>query len=341
MRLGNLPTCRSSSSNSERPHIISEVSHVLHPKDVHKSNWVSDPQGYLQANDKRAINAIIDEMHAQYGIEVAVVVIDACAVDVKRLLKELFNEWGIGCPTTSNGLLLCMVMGKHRLEIVTGDGLDGSAIDRTCIEEVDEVISPEFNDGRFGKGLTLGLQEIEQHLANWPDKGIFTADWVTQGSARSGHTFSGGHSSVMPHADSRWLGPERATSIALGAAAIASLLLFVEDQYYERDKQRCSECGEWKLKRHLEVVEEMACDPMVDGRSCEHIVCKSCGYHGKKLRIMPAAHCYRTVVTRLREPTHDLEGLEQTINTCGVCGDSNSSERVLPRIVKRKQHAGI
>lgn len=340
------PTCRrlctsSSDGASDHIRIITQIADVPNPKQSDKSNWISDPHGYLKAADKRAINVLIKEMHFKYGVEVAVIVIDALVLDVRPFLKSLFNDWGVGCKSASNGVLLAMIMGKKRLEIVTGDGLDASALDKITVEEIHEAgIMPAFNDGRIAEGLRLGLVQIAQKLEEWPDRS-FAAEWVATGGEHDGRSFSGGFSSIQPHEDPRFLGPERVTMLALGACGIAGAALYIEDWYYERDRKRCPACGQWELKRHTETVIPMTCNPWQAGKKCEHTICQACGHHDKKSYTVPAAHAYSSTCARLRKPTYEAEGLEQITNTCRTCGAVETSERVVPKLMKRKQHAGI
>jgi len=332
--------CREFASSSDPPRIITHLSDIPNPKELNKYNWVSDPHGYLEAVDKRLINATIAEMYSKYGVEVAVVMLDGCALAMRPFVKSLFNHWGIGCQKSCNGLLLVVIMGKCRLEIVSGDGLDATALDKITLEEIcDEYVMPEINAGRIPAGLRICLQQISMKLDEWPEK-AFAADWVKEGGLHSSDKFSGGRSSVLV-GDPRWLAPERAMTIILGAFAIAGTLLYAEDLYYEREQKRCPECGEWRLERHTETVTTMTCDPWQDGSVCEHTICQACGYHGKRTTIVPAAHNYTTTCTRLREPSYDAEGIEQITITCRNCGATETSEHIIPILVKRKQHAGI
>jgi len=338
---GNCSVCRSFTSGTEYTRIVSQVSDVPHPKQLLETNWVSDPHRYLRDVDRSRLNTIIAKMHRKHGVEVAIVLMDACGPDLRPFLRSLFDEWGIGCKNAHNGFLIAMVMGKRRQMFVTGDGLDAGVLDHFVRDEIRETImAPQFHEGKLFEGLKFGLEEIAMHLDEWPD-GDFVADWVKEGgSVREGSSFSGGRSSSTAH-EGRWMWPEKVTLAALTIGAVCAVGFYIEDALHDQSKRKCPKCNEMKLKRNTEMLKLMTCDPWEDGSKCEHIRCQGCGYYDVVTWTLPASHSYATSATCLQRPTLETEGLEKITNTCRSCDIAESIERVMPKLVKRRAHVGI
>src|SRR5439155_22521929 len=86
--------------------------------------WVTDQAGVLDAAGAQQIDAIAGRLHADRGIELAVVTVDDVQGTPKKFATALFQRWGIGSAQTNNGVLVLLVTGKRRLEIETGRGVE-------------------------------------------------------------------------------------------------------------------------------------------------------------------------------------------------------------------------
>ena len=82
---------------------------------------LSDPEGYIDAEERVRINEALTEIRRSTGVEFAVVVVPSIGeVDIESFSTELFRLWGLGSKTRNDGLLLTLVMDQRKLRFETG-----------------------------------------------------------------------------------------------------------------------------------------------------------------------------------------------------------------------------
>lgn len=112
------------------------------------SGWAVDLTGTLPAGTMAALNRLGDEVKAQTGAELAVVVVDTTeGANSREFATDLFNAWGIGESERSNGLLVFAALGDRATEIVLGDGVDDEARVRQSQDIMQGVMVPRFRNG--------------------------------------------------------------------------------------------------------------------------------------------------------------------------------------------------
>lgn len=79
---------------------------------------------------------------------------------------DIYDEWGIGgSEEKSNGLLLYVAKDDRQVRIMTGKGAEGFLPDILAKRIIDEIISPNFKQGRYYRGLdraTSAIMELAQ-----------------------------------------------------------------------------------------------------------------------------------------------------------------------------------
>ncbi len=139
--------------------IIYTVESVPNPKVENSS--VSDPDKYLSEEDKAAIDAILNSLDDSTTAEIAVVVLGSIGEAVpKNFATELFNYWKIGKKGKDNGLLVLTVIDQRRTEFETGYGLEAVLPDVLCYRLGNQILVPQFKEGKYGTGLRLLAAEI-------------------------------------------------------------------------------------------------------------------------------------------------------------------------------------
>lgn len=73
---------------------------------------------------------------------------------------RLGRHWGIGQQDRNNGVLLIVALKERKVAIEVGYGLEGLLTDALSKRVIEEVILPEFRDGRMSDGIRKGALAI-------------------------------------------------------------------------------------------------------------------------------------------------------------------------------------
>ena len=158
----------------------------LAPQDVsnprHADRWVSDEAGLIDAVSEATLNSLLEELHRDLTVEVAVVTAADVQGTPKRFAADLFNHWQLGNREANNGLLVVMVVDERRLEMETGYGLEAILPDGWLGLMQADAMVPLFKSGDFGGGLLNGIRRIDERLRANPEAArLGTAGAVTTG----------------------------------------------------------------------------------------------------------------------------------------------------------------
>lgn len=141
---------------------------VPNPKD-HGGGWVSDPNNYLNPEDRASLNSIITTIENASTAQIAVVVVPSIGEQVpKDFAIDLFELWGIGQAQKDNGLLILTVIDQRRTEFEVGYGLEPILTDALTFRIGSQELVPHFKNGDYGLGLITAVTRIQQILDN-PD----------------------------------------------------------------------------------------------------------------------------------------------------------------------------
>lgn len=133
------------------------------------SGWVTDMANVISPASEQQINARLFDLRNATGHEVAVVTVDDVnAASPKAFATALFNHWGIGNKDRNDGLLVLLVVGRRRLEMETGIGMESLLPNDWLVSMQQRVMVPKFKQGDFGGGIEAGLFEVDRKLRGAP-----------------------------------------------------------------------------------------------------------------------------------------------------------------------------
>ena len=141
------------------------VTEVQNPR---PHGWVTDQAAVLDADTEARLNALADGLYRTKQIELAVVTVTDVRGTPKQFATSLFNHWGIGNAQTNTGVLVLLVMGKRRLEIETGTGIEAALPAQWLADMQARAMVPRFKVRDFAGGLVAGVQAISDHLGAAP-----------------------------------------------------------------------------------------------------------------------------------------------------------------------------
>ncbi len=152
--------------------VIIQVASVTEVASPRPAGWVTDQANVISADAEAKLDAIAGELHRLRGIELAVVTVDSVPGTPKQFATDLFNHWKIGSAATNNGVLVLLVMSKRRLEIETGDGMEGALPAQWLSAMQAQTMVPRFKAKDFGGGLVDGVTAMAEHIKAAGGEGV-------------------------------------------------------------------------------------------------------------------------------------------------------------------------
>ncbi len=152
--------------------VIFQVASVTEVASPRPTGWVTDQANVISADAEAQLDAIAGELNSLRGIELAIVTVDSVPGTPKQFATDLFNHWKIGSASTNNGVLVLLVMSKRRLEIETGDGMEGALPSQWLADMQTRTMVPRFKAKDFGGGLVDGVREMAEHIKAAGGEGV-------------------------------------------------------------------------------------------------------------------------------------------------------------------------
>lgn len=144
------------------------------------SGYVTDLADLLTPQQEKRIQHSLGDAERRTGVEVAVVTIssvhDYARTDnasIETFAKGLFDAFGVGNLPDNKGVLLLIAARDRQVRIELGAG-HGNMRDAGARRIIDGTIVPRFKAGRYGDGITEGVEAILLTIAdvriglNWP-----------------------------------------------------------------------------------------------------------------------------------------------------------------------------
>ncbi len=299
------------------------VEQVPNPRD--RGAWVADTIDVIPSSIEQKINARLDDLERDLGVEVAVVTVEQVDAPTPRdFATELFNHWGVGKASSDNGLLVLLVRSERRLEMETGYGMEAVLTDGWLKGMQQDKMVPHFKDGDFGRGLQAGVRASDRRIRKYPE-----------GIGEGASSFEPPEKRGFPWTFWAFL------------AAFGGLGAFAGHRWYSRRRERtCPDCEiEMSMLSETEDDEELT-----PGQQTEEAIeavdyrvynCPECDFD----RIVrdalwfsgydPCLRCdHRTLDTQTEtteEATTTSTGTKRITKTCAHCEYENIFTRTIPR----------
>jgi uncharacterized protein len=133
--------------------------------------YVSDYAGVLDAATTRDLDALIGELKAKTGAEIAVVVVSSTepltAFDYAMKIAE---AWKPGAAGKHNGVVFLIAVKDRQMFILTGYGVEGALPDGKVGEIRDQLVRPAFRRGDYVGGIQAATQAMATIIAR--DAGV-------------------------------------------------------------------------------------------------------------------------------------------------------------------------
>lgn len=142
---------------------------------------VIDQAQLLTAAEKQQLSAQIQQIYQAGKGQIGLVIVPSTGqLDVFSYAMQLAEKWQLGSAKLDNGLLMLVSVNDHRIQILTGYGLEGIIPDIVAHRIIQDHIAPYFKRAQYAQGLQAGITEIESILSLDPELAKQAADSLTQ-----------------------------------------------------------------------------------------------------------------------------------------------------------------
>ena len=155
------------------------------PQPMSPPRLLNDFVGALNATEQAQLEQKLRTYADSTSTQVTVVVVKTTGdYPAGDYAFELGRRWGVGQKGQNNGLVLLWATDDRKLFIATGYGLEGAIPDAIAKRIISTVITPEFKNQLYYRGLDRGIDEIMRYA-----KGEYKAEATTEDDGTSGLIF--------------------------------------------------------------------------------------------------------------------------------------------------------
>lgn len=126
---------------------------------------VVDQAGVISPAVERKLTAKLAAYERANGTQVVVATLkDSQGIPLRQYGYQLGRHWGIGQKGKDNGTLLLVVPSQKQVSIEVGYGLEGTLTDALTFNIINQVMLPQFKQGKLDAGIVAGTSAILQAL---------------------------------------------------------------------------------------------------------------------------------------------------------------------------------
>ena len=138
---------------------LSVVAAVDYPQ---LTGFVTDDADMIDAVYESKITKLAEKIEGATTVEIAVVTVESLEGESKEMYAvKLFERAGIGKKDKDNGLLILVAKQERKYRFEVGYGLEGVITDSMKVNIGDRIITPNFKNGEYGKGIYESMLVIE------------------------------------------------------------------------------------------------------------------------------------------------------------------------------------
>jgi uncharacterized protein len=125
------------------------------------TNAVNDFAGLLSSGQQRNLESKLRQYQEETSTAIVIVSENSLeGEDEFEYSNRLAQAWGIGTGEYDNGVLIYIAKQERRIRIQTGYGAEGFLPDAMAKRIIDNLITPNFRQGKFYEGLDIATSAI-------------------------------------------------------------------------------------------------------------------------------------------------------------------------------------
>jgi uncharacterized protein len=131
--------------------------------DPQPRTYINDLAGVVHDADKQAINRLLREVETQFGVQMAIVLVDHLPAnyEIEDYAREIGRKWHVG--NAKNGIVYIASIQEHKQRLEIASHLEGIIPDITAKHLTDEL-KPYFRAQCYGAGLLALIGGITEKL---------------------------------------------------------------------------------------------------------------------------------------------------------------------------------
>lgn len=151
------------------------------------TQYVSDPDGYVDKAQKDSANFYLQKLKLECGVQnVLIIVGKVDNQDAFRMAQDVGNKYGIGYKKSRRGLVVVIAVEDHKYFIAPGSGLEGELTDVDCDDIARACIVKNMREDNPGEAVASVSRAIYNKVKSGRtgiesvDEGTVTdeEDWV-------------------------------------------------------------------------------------------------------------------------------------------------------------------
>ena len=194
---------------------------------------VVDQANLLNAAEKQALSQKILNLYQQGKAQIGIIIVPTTGQeDIFDFAMRVAEQWQLGSKEQDNGLLMVIAVNDHRIQMLSGYGLEGVLPDIILSRIIRNQITPYFKQGQYEQGISAGLNEIERILNLDPEIAQQAAEQLKQQQAQALHeqqarerTFNTGLFILIAGVIGSFMVGKRLSASTAGVAAVAAGLV--------------------------------------------------------------------------------------------------------------------
>ena len=122
---------------------------------------VNDQANLLSASTEEQLESVLAALEKEESTQIAVLTIDSLdGENLEGFSLRVVENWQLGQEKLDNGALLLVVKNDRKIRIEVGYGLEGVLTDLTAGRIIRNVITPNFKNGNFDRGVADGVSAM-------------------------------------------------------------------------------------------------------------------------------------------------------------------------------------
>ncbi len=126
-------------------------------------NFFTDNAGVVPLDAAAGIEQRLREFEKASSNQVLVVIADRVPegyTSIEEYTNRTAEAWRVGDKGRDNGAVLFVFVGDRKVRIEVGYGLEGALPDALASRIINDEITPQFREGKYGAGVLAGVDAI-------------------------------------------------------------------------------------------------------------------------------------------------------------------------------------
>lgn len=135
------------------------------PAELVSQGRVTDGAKLLAAAQREELAHDLAGIEARTRAQVVVATVPTLGGrDIALFARELGARWSVGDAQRNDGVVVLLAPNEQLVRIAVGSGLEKTLTDEVCQRIINEVMLPEFREGRLYEGLSKGVAALNAEL---------------------------------------------------------------------------------------------------------------------------------------------------------------------------------